>query len=217
MCKAYIYTIYLYMYERICYVFAGGTSAYAISGGSDEIARKYADCKEVDNAAICRQCAKVDESSTIMAVLTFIISFLSMVWSIYEVFAEERTNDSNNVELFAILKKLMNIIFAIVALASFRGCYDGMENDDEIIEVKSYKYGIGFISLILVVVLTVSAAIISVILIHFKTKSDVEVMPEELKELEQHREFKHTTSTNSHAKYVEGILNEKSVELNCDH
>lgn len=47
-----------------------------------------------------------------------------------------------------------------------------MGNDDDIIEVKSYEYGVGVISMIISLLLTVSAGAISLFLLMRKNKAD---------------------------------------------
>ena len=226
----YIFLIGFLIFVFVCCLYfhlclTAGTSAFSLSEGPDDVTRTYSDCKEADTAAICSSCAKVDEASTIMVVLTFIISIISMGWSIYEVFAEEREENSNSVQLLAILKKVMKVLFAIVALTSFKDCHDGMEKDDDIIEVKSYEYGVGAIALILVVILTVSAGILSVIVLYLKNKSDAKVGAAELEE-QKHHQIKHTPAAEHKSQqqatggfeqqFGEGLYH-SGVELNCDH
>lgn len=210
---------------------AGGTSAFSLSEGPDDLTRKYSTCKVADTASICKSCAEVDEISTIMVILTFILSFLSMVYSIYVLFVDQ-TENSNGFQGLALLKKLLKLTFAIIALTSFKGCYNGMGESDDIIEVQSYKYGIGVICLIMTVLLTAMAGIMGLIVMYLNNKSDAAVGAAELRDLKAHPPVHHSHShTHTHTPSAEqqradnlaefGQLEQEhfhgEVELDCNH
>lgn len=206
----------------------GGTNYFSLTDGptGTDIVRKYDDCYVADDASICDSCGKADVSSTIFIVLTFIFSFMTTMWSYYELFTADAEDGSNKFQIMAILKKGVGLAFAICALVSFQSCYDGMEDDDDIVQVKSYEYGVGVICLILNVLLTVLAAILSIVVMRMKAKSDtkigaVELNQEMAKEHPHHHHAPHHHSTSSS---IAGAIGKKNItdifdtgELNCDH
>jgi hypothetical protein len=199
---------------------SGGTSAFLLTDGPEgsDTVRKYDDCKQSDEAAVCVSCSRTDAGSTILVVLAFIFSVMSMVWSFYELCADT-TDDSNNFQLLAILKKAFNLIFSICALVVFKDCYEGLSKDDEIIEVKSYEYGTGVICLIVSVLLTVTAGIISGLVLRLKNKIDRQVgAAASALAKEQEHVPHHTTAKPKDLELAfETDLFHNDLELNCDH
>jgi hypothetical protein len=144
-----------------------------------------------------------------------------MFWSYYELFVDDSVSSTNS-QLTAIIKKALGLIFAICALATFRGCYDGMGNSDEAIEVTSYEYGAGFICLIMNVLLTVTAGIISLVVMKMKSNAEVQV---EAADLKVHKTEHTAKQTEQRPKAADGEGGDfafqsyfhESLELNCEH
>ena len=178
--------------------------------------RKYSDCKESDEAAICESCAAVALSSTVCVVMAFIFSVMATLWSFYEIFSDT-TDDSSNFQLIAIAKKGCNIIFAICALVTFQDCYDGMVDDDDVIKVKSYEYGTGVVSLIVSILLTVLAGILSVVVLYMKRNSDAQVGDAKLEEMKQQKGNKKKYSAQVSSSEVDLVAFANHGELDCNH